>query len=365
MTSSAPLSFDSGSWRGRGTHLFGPAFHTIVVAVLLVLPLVMTPFQNFRLSTVFFYAVVALGLNLLTGYTGQISLGHSAFFAAGAYAAAVLMTDHGWAYLATLPVIAVASYVAGYAFGLPALRLRGLYLAMVTLGLALVTPILIRTLPFTGGGSGVILPYVEAPAWTGLAVDQWIYFVCLGLTLLGFLVARNLVVSHTGLAMRAVRDNEIAASVAGIDVARVKKRVFATSAAYAGVAGAMYALVIQFVGPDAFGLLLSVGFLTAIVVGGLSTLWGAVFGALFLVFAPAVTNDIDPSLSGLLYGGLLVIVMLVAPSGVVGILRKIQRLLNPRRPSLEPSSEAAPPATSTNASNSEDRVVANAKEVPL
>lgn len=290
--------------------------------LLLVLPLVFPPFQVSQFTNVIFYAITILGLNLLTGYNGQISLGHSAFFGVGAYTAAILISDYDVNYLLTIPVAAAITFVLGYLFGVPALRLKGLYLALVTLALAVVfVPIVRRFEGLTGGVQGISISTPESPVG-GLADDQWLYYVCLTVGAVMFLLAWNLVHGRIGRAMVAVRDNEIAAETMGVNIARTKTLTFAYSAMYAGIGGALYTFAIRFVSPESFTLTQGIGFLAALVIGGVATISGAVFGALFIQYVPAWASDINPALGGLIYGLALIVFMLVAPGGIVGLFRR-------------------------------------------
>jgi branched-chain amino acid transport system permease protein len=296
-----------------------------LVAVLI--PFFFGPYRVGQFTLVLIYAVAALGLNLLVGYNGQISLGHGAFFALGAYTAALLIEKAGVPYLATLPAAGALCFAAGYLFGVPALRLRGLYLALVTLGLAIATPQLIKRFDgLTEGTQGLTVAQPTAPGWLPLADDQFLYLLTLGAAAIMFLAAWNLMRGPIGRAVKAVRDGEIAASTIGVDLAATKTRVFALSAAYAGVAGALYVLALGFVAPEAFTLTLSFAFLAAIVVGGLATVIGALLGALFIEFVPVYASDVNEALTGVIYGGVLIAFMWVLPEGAAGLPRRLRVL---------------------------------------
>lgn len=322
----------------------------LLLAFAFYVPQYFNQYRTFQFTRVLIYAVVALGLNLLTGYNGQISLGHSFFFGAGAYAVAILVSDYGWHYLLAIPVAAAFTFVLGYLFGIPALRLHGLYLALVTLALGVVFPQIVKSQRFnelTGGSQGINIPPVQAPGWTGLANDQWVYYVCLVVTILMFVVAWNLTRGRIGRAIVSIRENHIAAETMGIDTAAVKTRVFAYSAMYAGIAGGLFTVAIAFVAPESFTVTEAVTYLAAVVVGGLATISGAVFGALFVVFVPVWASEINRALSGVIYGAALILFMFVMPGGVVGLLRKLRarlvRIEGPRRPAA--ASEEPPDAT--------------------
>jgi branched-chain amino acid transport system permease protein len=300
----------------------------LVVAV--ALPFFFSPFRVTQFTLVLSYAVAVLGLNLLLGYSGQISLAHGAFFALGAYVTAILVAKSGWPHLATVPVAAAICFVAGFAVGIPALRLHGLYLALVTLGIAVAMPQLIKRFDgLTGGTQGLPAPQPTSPT-SALANDQWLYLLNLALAVLMFVLAAGIVRGRVGRALVAVRDNEIAAKTFGVDLAAYKTRAFAISAAYAGVGGSMFAMTIGFVAPESFGLALSLTVLAAVVVGGLATVAGAVFGALFIEFVPVYAADINEALAAVIYGGVLILFMYVLPTGVVGLLRRLGARIRPR-----------------------------------
>jgi branched-chain amino acid transport system permease protein len=308
----------------RGTILLGCA----VIAVALLIPFLFGPYRVGQFTLVLTYAVAVLGLNLLVGYNGQISLGHGAFFALGAYTAALLIEKASVPYLLTLPAAGALCFAAGYLFGVPALRLRGLYLALVTLGLAIALPPLIKRFDeLTEGTQGLTVEQPVAPSWTGLADDQFLYLLALAVAAVMFLLAWNLMRGQLGRSIKAVRDGEIPASTLGVNLAATKTRVFALSAGYAGVAGALYVFAIGFVAPEAFTLTVSFAFLAAIVVGGLATISGALLGALFIEFVPVYASDVNDALTGVIYGGVLIAFMWVLPEGAAGLPRRLRELL--------------------------------------
>jgi branched-chain amino acid transport system permease protein len=306
-----------------------------LIGFALLVPFVFGPYRVGQFTLVAAYAVAALGLNLLVGYNGQISLGHGAFFALGAYTAALLIEKAGLPYLLTVPIAGVLAFAVGFVFGVPALRLRGLYLALVTLALAVATPQLIKRFDgLTEGTQGMTVEQPESPGWLPLADDQFLYLLTLVVAAIMFALAWSLMRSQVGRAVQAVRDGEIPASTLGVDLAATKTRVFALSAAYAGVAGALYVFAIGFVAPEAFTVTISLAFLAAIVVGGLATIVGAVFGAAFIEFVPVYASDVNDALTGVIYGGVLILAMFVLPGGVAGLLRRIRELVA-RRPAEE------------------------------
>ncbi|GAA5062082.1 hypothetical protein GCM10023259_050800 [Thermocatellispora tengchongensis] len=304
----------------------------IVLGCLLYAPLISAPYANTQRALVCVYAVVGLGLHLLTGMTGQISLGHGFFFALGAYVSAVLAGTAGWPYLLAIPVAAAVGWGVGFVFGLPALRLSPLSLSVVTLALALITPSLIKRFDdVTHGARGIALDIAAPPAWTGLDRDQWVFYICLAVTTLTGVMCRLLSRGRTGRAMRGLRDNEAVATTMGIRPSTTKSFVFATSTALAAVAGVLYTYVTQFVAADAFHLTLAIAFLTMVVVGGLGSLPGVILGAIFVVYMPSWTAEINESASGLMYGVALVAFMFLMPYGVAGLLRAVGGPLLQRR----------------------------------
>jgi branched-chain amino acid transport system permease protein len=292
-------------------------------------------YQLFQATMVLSYAIALLGLNILTGYNGQISLGHGAFYAIGAYCTAILMDRFEMAYWLTIPVSAVVCLVAGYAFGRPALKLEGLYLALATFALGVAMPQLLKYKhlePWTGGVQGIVLMKPDAPFGLPLTPDQWLYLFALAVAALMFWIAHNLLESGSGRAMRAIRDHAIAAEAMGVDNRHYKAMTFGVSAAYTGVGGALAAIAVQFVAPDSFSLFLSISLLVGIVVGGVGTLWGAVFGAVFIMFVPEVAEKISKSAPWAVYGGVLILLMFVMPGGVVGLLRRLRARREPAGP---------------------------------
>ncbi|MDN4489563.1 branched-chain amino acid ABC transporter permease [Demequina sp. SYSU T00068] len=302
-----------------------PRWLTIVgtavgAAALVAVPLVNPSYINLTVTLVMIWTLVGLGLNLLVGFGGQVSLGHSAFFAIGAYAVAV-GGEAGVPHPATLAIAAALPFLVGYVLGLPALRLHGLQLGLVTLAMAMATPAAIRALePLTHGSRGIAIDG-DPPAWIPLAHDQWVYYLALAAATIGYVVTRRLARGRLGRSFVAVRDAEIVAETLGVDVWRTKTRLFAASAAYAGVAGGLYAMLLEFVGPENFNLTLSISFITLIVVGGLATVPGAVLGALFVQYVPTLTSSISPAATGAAYGAVLIAFAFFLPYGLVGLVR--------------------------------------------
>ncbi len=300
----------------------------IGVAVLLVaacvLPFLLGNYRVFQLTLALAYSIALLGLNMLTGYNGQISLGHGAFYAIGAYTAAVLMDKFGVPYWVTIPVAGVVCGVAGFLFGLPALRLEGLYLALATFALGVAMPQILKHKSlehWTGGVMGVVIVKPDPPSWLPMSQDRWLYFFTLGWVALLFFAAWNLLRGRVGRAMVAIRDQPIAAQAMGVNTALYKSLTFGVSAFYTGVAGALGAIAIQFVAPDSFSIFLSITLVVGVVVGGLASISGAIFGALFIQFIPNVADQISKAAPWAIYGVFLIGFMYVMPSGVAGALR--------------------------------------------
>ena len=309
----------------------------LLVLALLVLPFLVKNYRVFQFNLVLVYAVAVLGLNMLTGFNGQISLGHGAFFAVGAYVAAVLMDRAAMPYWATLPFSAVVCFVVGWLMGFPALRLGGHYLALATYAFALAVPQLLKYKNiegWTGGVQGIVLTKPEPPisfSFLGqpFSADRWLYVFTLAVAALMFLVAWNLLRGRVGRAMIAIRDHPIAATAMGINLPVFKSVTFGVSAAFTGVAGALGAICVAFVSPDSFTVFLSITFLVGVVVGGLASIPGAIFGASFIQFVPNVAEEISKSAPWAIYGVVLIAIMYMMPSGVMGLLKKIWAAMQP------------------------------------
>jgi branched-chain amino acid transport system permease protein len=294
------------------------------IVVALVIPFVLKSFLVFQLTLVMVYGLAILGLNLLTGFNGQFSLGHSAFYGIGAYTAAILMEQLDLAYYWTLPCAGAVCFVVGFLFGLPALRLQGLYLALATFALATAMPQILKFQPLeplTGGVQGIVILKPDPPPGVPLDPDQWLYFFTLAVLLIMFAGAANLVKSRTGRAIMAIRDHPIAAATMGINTALYKTLTFGVSAFYTGVAGALGAIAIQFVAPDSFTFLLSVSLLVGLVVGGVGSIPGSLFGGVFVLFVPNIAERVSTGLAGAIYGVILLLVIYVMPSGAAGFVR--------------------------------------------
>jgi branched-chain amino acid transport system permease protein len=325
-----------------------PRYWLVAIVILFFAgwPTVISSFQTSEWSQAIILAIAIMGLNILVGYSGQLSLGHGAFMALGAYTSAILAHRYKMDYLVTIPIAGLITGLVGFLFGVPALRLSPLYLALATFALAVVTPSLIkRPAELTGGVQGISLappdpPQFVADAYSGLTgtlmtSDQWIYYITLGYALILFWLAWNLVRHRSGRAMRAIRDGEVAAAASGINIAGYKTLAFGISALYAGIAGSLFGLATGFVSPDTFPVSLSIQLLVGAVVGGLASIPGPLLGGIFAYFLPIESNQLVPTLTwipsqiastvikagpAVSYGVVLILIMIFAPSGLVGLL---------------------------------------------
>ncbi len=305
----------------------------VALAVLvLYIPQYFEEFRVAQFSNVIATSIAVLGLALLTGFNGQISVGHGAFFGVGAYTTAILTADHGWAHLSTIPVAMVLCFLLGVVVGLPALRISGVYLALVTLALATLFPLVIQKYSdITGGSTGIGVPDFEPPAWAGdMADDQWAYYVLLTFAVVTFVLVRNLIRSRVGRAIIAIRDGETAAEVLGVNLAFYKVMTFGISAMIAGLGGSLIVMntaVLDRVDPAQYTITRSIEFLAALVIGGAATIMGPVLGSLFIVFVPEFSSDVNAELSRVIFGGLLIGLMLVLPTGFLGGLHRLEAWL--------------------------------------
>jgi branched-chain amino acid transport system permease protein len=301
-----------------------------LVITLIGLPFVLSSYQILQATMVLIYAIALLGLNILTGYGGQVSLGHGAFFGIGAYISAVLLSHFGLPYWASVPIAGVVCLIGGILFGLPALRLEGDYLALATFALAVALPQILKSdklAAWTGGVQGVVIDPVSVPSFLPFNSDQYLYLFCLAITVLLFTLSWNLLRGRTGRAIVAIRDHPVAAASMGISTAFYKSMTFGVSAMLTGVAGTLSALTAQFVAPDSFSFFLSISMIVGLVVGGIATIPGAIFGAVFIQFVPDAAEKISKAAPWAIYGCFLIGFMYVAPTGVVGLLRAAWRAL--------------------------------------
>jgi branched-chain amino acid transport system permease protein len=303
---------------GVSTALLGLCFAAACVA-----PLVLNGYGLYILTLTGVFALVALGLNLLTGYAGQISLCHAAFFGVGAYATAILTQKAGVPYLLSIFVGGLLTAAIGAVVAVPAMRLKSLYLAIATLGFGVVLQkIIFEWRGLTNGGGGLAL---TPPAIAGYQLDATgLYYLTLALVLLGIWGASNVSSSRTGRALLIIKESEIAAGALGIPAARYKVIAFAISAFYAAVAGGLFAYLVRYIHPENFSVGLSIAFLSMVVIGGLGTIGGSIVGAAFYVIVPELLRGIKDA-PGLVFGLLLVIVMVLMPQGLWGLVRRLGR----------------------------------------
>jgi branched-chain amino acid transport system permease protein len=330
---------------------------TVVAGVALwLLSLYLTPFNDLRLANGAYYFVTLAGLTLLTGLSGQISLGHGALIAAGAYTSALLIGNNHWALVPALLASVVVAAAVGALLGVAAARLRGPYLAGATLAFALALPGITDRFSGTfGGENGLTTPTPVPPTSLGatFSVERWEAWIAGLAACVVLLVLLNLTRGSVGRTLRAVRDDEIAAALCGINVARRQVAAFIVSAACAGVGGALYVVINNTAAPGAFPVALSLSLLAGVVLGGLGSLSGAVYGAIVLVMLPSWSTDIagDLSLSqsvsanlpNAFYGVVLIAAMLAAPRGIQGFVVDINRRLRGRRKGRPPLTPASAP----------------------
>ena len=299
----------------------------LLVVVVCALPFFVSNYRVFQFTLVLIYAIALLGLNMLTGFNGQISLGHGAFYAIGAYTAAILMDKFGVPYWLTLPAAGAVCLFAGFLFGLPALRLEGLYLALATFALGVAMPQILKYKRFehwTGGVQGIVIVKPDPPFGLPLSQDQWLYFFALAVAVVMFALGWNLLRGRVGRAMVAIRDQPIAAGSMGINTALYKSLTFGVSAMYTGVAGALGAIAVQFVAPDSFTIFLSISLLVGIVIGGLASISGAIYGAIFIQFVPNLADQISKAAPWAIYGVFLIVFMVLMPTGIAGFIRIVR-----------------------------------------
>jgi branched-chain amino acid transport system permease protein len=323
-------------------------YAALIVAVIIA-PSLFSHYRTFQLGFVGLYLIALLGLNILTGFTGQISLGHGAFMGIGAYTTTILVVDHGWRDLWTIPLAGVIAGAFGLAFGLPATRFAGPYLALATFAIPLsFIGILKRFSHFTGGNVGKNLPQLHPELGIHANPSVWFYGVCWAVALVMLPVAYFIVGGRFGRSLRAVRDSEIAATANGISTAGVKTSAFGISAFFCGIAGALFAIGNTYVNPDTFPIDLSILLLVGIVIGGAGSLSGMLFGALFVEFiriswGPALLAQIShvhhintraPGSGLVVYGLILLVALYVAPAGAAGLVRRLVHAVRTRRTAL-------------------------------
>ena len=285
-------------------------------------------------------AIVVVGLNLLLGYAGQISLGHGAFYGLAAYATAILSTTYGWPMEASIPAAVAATALTAYLIAIPTLRLTGNYLAMATLGFGLIVYIVFnQAIEYTGGPSG----FVGVPRLTLFGYEFYselaYYYLVAGVLMVVVAASLNLIDSRVGRALRAIHTSERAAQTSGIDIAAYKRFIFVLSAVFAAVAGTLYAHYLSFVAPSSFGFHFSVMLIVMVVLGGMANVWGAVAGAVFLTILPEFLRAFE-NIETILYGAVLVLGMMYMPDGIAGATTRLVRRVAKGAPSRD-AGEAA------------------------
>jgi branched-chain amino acid transport system permease protein len=306
-----------------------------VPLLVIFLPKALGDYYNFRFALVGIYFIAIIGLNVLTGYSGQISLGHGAFLAFGAYTTAILAANYDVGVYWTIPIAGILTGIFGFLFGLPALRLSGVYLALATFSLATSIPLIAKRYEgFAGGGQGKTIDLPSSPVG-GLSTNEWLSYLTWAIAAVMFGTAWLVLRGSWGRAFRAVRDAPIAAVSSGVSLARYKTFAFAIAAAYAGVGGALFAIANAFVNPDTFPVALSILLLTGAVVGGLGSLEGMLFGAIFIQFAPDWGEKLSKQVhfneatvqSTVFYGLILLAVLFLMPQGAAGLLHQLAKSL--------------------------------------
>ena len=344
---------------------------------------VVANFSAIRWAIAVTLAIAILGLNIVTGYSGQISIGHSAFFGIGAYTTMILIADHGWPFLATLPVAGALGFLVGAVIGVPALRIRGLYLSLITLGLALAFPAVVKSDNFfgvdfasiTGGSNGKVISsgdfttkqgfHWNPPSWApkGWTTNDWVFTTVFVIALVLFVLTSNLIRSSVGRGMIAMRDNETGAAVSGVYPAQYKVLAFATSALVTSIGGGCFALASTTIGPDTFGLQRSIEFIAGLVIGGVATILGPAIGGVLVEWLPywafevkwPILGKLEGPQAGILYGVILVLIIFFMPGGIVYGIRQLRSKLIvfvPHLPAPEefpatPTVEAQPTADSS------------------
>jgi branched-chain amino acid transport system permease protein len=314
-----------------------------LAALIAVLPRLVSDFRAYELATVGMYFIALLGLSILTGYSGQISLGHGAFMAIGGYTTAVLTVNGVYGHhirdLWTIPIAGLVAGAAGLLVGIPALRLSGLYLALITFGIA----VSFRQIPlkfdhFLGGTSGKTLNLLQTPFGLSATPNDWIYYLTWGIAFVLLVVAWVFVRGKPGRTLKAIRDSEIAAMSSGISLARYKTLAFAMSAFYAGVGGSLYAIARAYMNPDVFPVVLSVYLVAALALGGVDSFIGLILGAYTIYILINRTTDVTrwidhlpgvnlnpqrPGMPDVIFGAVLIVVLIILPTGVGGALRRL------------------------------------------
>ena len=320
------------------------AIFVAVAVILAIAPLVLPVFANQTLTRMGVYAVAVLGLNIIMGYTGQVMLGQIFFLGVGAYVTAYGV-ENEWNIVLVFFAACILPGIVGLVIALAAARLGGLAIAMVTIALPIIgVPLAKRLSDLTGGSQGTSARFSSAPDWTGLDNDQWQYYIVVVIAAIGFVLAYNLVHGKFGRAMAIVRDNESVACSIGISPYRYKVMAFTIASIFGGASGFLYMVAVQYTSPETMSFAHSISLLAAMVVGGAASIAGSLIGGIYYVLVPQVTNAIDPTLTAISQGIILVGVLFLLPGGLVSLPRVIRRLLRRRDTGMDASPKTAPPS---------------------
>lgn len=329
------------------------AIVVIVAAMLLIAPLVLPIFANQTLTRMGVYAVAVLGLNIIMGYTGQVMLGQIFFLGVGAYVTAYGV-ENDWNVVLIFFAACVIPGVIGLVVALAAARLGGLAIAMVTIALPIIgVPLAKRLSDLTGGSQGTSARFSSAPEWTGLANDQWQYYIVVVIAAIGFVLAYNLVRGKFGRAMAIVRDNEAVARSIGISPYRYKVMAFTIASIFGGASGFLYMVAVQYTSPETMSFAHSISLVAAMVVGGAASIAGSLIGGVYYVLVPQVTNAIDPTVTAISQGIILVAVLFILPGGLVSLPRVIRRLMRRRDTAVATSPQTTSPTPKETGSTAE------------
>lgn len=338
-----PLTIKGDSTLHRGLRLLRALAVVVVVASL---PYVVASYQLNQITGALIIGAAAVGLNLLSGYGGQISLGHAAFFGIGAYTTGILTSEYGMSVPITFVIGAALCFIVGVLVGIPALRLKGMYLALVTLAVGIIFPSLIRRFESITGGSaglfGIEYPAPDTAYFAGRAGQVlWLYWVAVVVLGVSCLIVWNLMRGRIGRAVIALRDNESAAMVMGVNRTVVRTIVFGISAAIAGMAGGVFAVHTGILTPESFSLLFTIYLIVAMVLGGRASYWGPVFGGFVVYFLPLWTADwSDGPIAGVTFGVIVILMVFVFRTGLAGLISKLAAyvaVVEPQPPTIPAS----------------------------
>ncbi|THG29943.1 branched-chain amino acid ABC transporter permease [Naasia lichenicola] len=321
----------------------------VIAVVIIVAPISSSSFINYQLSLIAVFAVALLGLNIVMGYTGQVSLGQSAFLGLGAYIAAYGVRQE-WPVVVIFLLCCIIPAAVGLLVALAAARLRGLALAMVTIALPIIGVPLAKRFPdFTGGSVGSTVSWLEAPEGSGLADDQFRYYLVVAIAVVLFILGRNLVRGRIGRAFAIVKSNEAVALSMGISPYRYKVLAFTIASLFGGASGFLYIAVVQYTSPETLSFATSINLVAAMVIGGSASILGTVLGAIYFVMLPVVAGQIDSSRTALISGAALLLVLFLLPGGLVSLPRRIAQLVRGGRGGSPRSRAAAdrPPTGDT------------------